>query len=133
MTDDVSRPAVGVPLHGPVGRLVVMRDPIAEALDDMAALGQHWARNRANGRMPAGIRAAMLLVAREALGAPVTDEALRLAVARTRDDLGPTGDNYPAVRKLLAFAEQAIAAERVTPNVQAHLTARQGGSGAARS
>jgi hypothetical protein len=44
--------------------------------------------------------------------APVVDEALRLAVERTRDDLGPTGDNDPAVRKLLAFAEQAIAAGR---------------------
>lgn len=37
------------------------------------------------------------------------DEALRLAVERTRDDLGPDGTNYPDVRKLLAFAEHAIA------------------------
>lgn len=44
--------------------------------------------------------------------APIADESLRLAAERTRDDLGFTGDNYPAVRKLLAFAEQAIAAGR---------------------
>lgn len=40
------------------------------------------------------------------------DEALRLAVERTRDDLGPEGTNYPAVRKLLDFAERAIEAGR---------------------
>ena len=45
----------------------MMRDPIADALDDMAALGEHWKRNRERGRMPNGIRSAMLLVAREAL------------------------------------------------------------------
>lgn len=42
---------------------------------------------------------------------PAIDAALRLAVERTRDDLGPTGDNYPAVRKLLDFAERAIQSE----------------------
>lgn len=41
---------------------------------------------------------------------PAVDEALRLAVERTRDDLGPDGTNYPAVRKLLEFAERSIAA-----------------------
>ena len=45
--------------------LQVLRDPVADALDDMAALGLHWTRNRERGRMPGGIRAAMLLVARE--------------------------------------------------------------------
>ena len=43
-----------------------MRDPVADALDDMAALGQHWTRSRERGRMPNGIRAAMLLVPAEA-------------------------------------------------------------------
>lgn len=47
--------------------LELMRDPVADALDDMAALGQHWTRNRERGRMPNGIRMAMLLVAREVL------------------------------------------------------------------
>lgn len=46
------------------------------------------------------------------LPSPPVDAALRLAVERTRDDLGPTGDNYPAVRKLLDFAERAIQSER---------------------
>lgn len=41
------------------------------------------------------------------------DAALRLAVERTRADLGETGDNYPAIRKLLDFAEKAIQAERL--------------------
>jgi hypothetical protein len=50
-----------------VGRLEVMRDPVADCLDDMAALGEHWTRNREKGRMPGGIRAAMVLVAREML------------------------------------------------------------------
>jgi hypothetical protein len=45
----------------------MMRDPIADALDDMAALGEHWKRNRERGRMPNGIRSAMLLVARDVL------------------------------------------------------------------
>jgi hypothetical protein len=48
-------------------QLTVMQDPVADALDDMAALGLHWTRNRERGRMPHGIRQAMLLVAREAL------------------------------------------------------------------
>lgn len=42
---------------------------------------------------------------------PPVDAALRLAAERTREDLGPTGDNYPAYRKLLDFAERAIQAE----------------------
>lgn len=46
-------------------KLHVLRDPVAEVLDDMAALGQHWIRNRERGRMPYAIRTAMLLVARE--------------------------------------------------------------------
>ena len=44
------------------------------------------------------------------LPAPAVDEALRLAVERTRDDLGPDGTNYQAVRTLLEFAERSIAA-----------------------
>lgn len=49
------------------GDLQVVLDPIADALDDLAALGTHWTRNRERGRMPSGIRQAMLLIAREAL------------------------------------------------------------------
>ena len=49
-----------------------------------------------------------LIRERLAMGLAAPDEALRLAVERTRDDLGPDGTNYPGVRKLLAFAERAI-------------------------
>lgn len=55
--------------------------------------------------------------AREALAAHDAEQAanavpadLRSAAERTRQDLGPTGSNYPDVRVLLAFAEQALAA-----------------------
>ena len=40
------------------------------------------------------------------------DAALRLAAQRTREDLGPAGNNYPEVRALLAFAEDAIKSGR---------------------
>lgn len=50
------------------GRLEVLHDPVADLLDDLAALGQHWTRNRERGRMPGAIRQAMLMVARDALG-----------------------------------------------------------------
>lgn len=46
-------------------KLEVVQDPVADALDDLAALGTHWTRNRDRGRMPSGIRAAMVMVARE--------------------------------------------------------------------
>lgn len=48
-------------------QLQAVADPVADALDDMAALGLHWTRNRERGRMPRWIRQAMLMVAREAL------------------------------------------------------------------
>ncbi len=47
--------------------LVISRDNVADLLDDMASLGEHWKRNRDRGRMPNGIRSAMLLVAREVI------------------------------------------------------------------
>jgi len=40
---------------------------------------------------------------------------LRSAAERTRQDLGPTGSNYPDVRVLLAFVEQALAAPTPQP------------------
>lgn len=40
--------------------------------------------------------------------APEIDEALRLAVERVRADFENAGDKYPAIRKLLAFAEAAM-------------------------
>ena len=42
------------------GAMQIVRDPLAELLDDMAALGSHWQRNRAKDRTPWAIRRAML-------------------------------------------------------------------------
>ena len=47
------------------GSLVVMTDEVANLLDDIAGLGEHWARNRANGIMPNSIRNAMVQTAQE--------------------------------------------------------------------
>ena len=48
--------------------------------------------------------------AEQAQAAKAVPADLRSAAERTRQDLGPTGSNYPDVRVLLAFAEQALAA-----------------------
>lgn len=45
----------------------VPADPIADKLDELAALAQHWTRNRDRGYTPSGIRAAMLQLAHELL------------------------------------------------------------------
>lgn len=50
-----------------VGTILIHRDHVAEVLDDLAALGEYWTRNRERGRMPNSIRHAMLIAAREAL------------------------------------------------------------------
>lgn len=63
-------------------------DPLAAVLDDLAALGEHWTRNRKAGRMPGGIRAAMLLVAREALA---HDEAMQRENHRFMQQLWAAG------------------------------------------
>ncbi|MCM8613750.1 hypothetical protein [Accumulibacter sp.] len=47
--------------------LEVKFDHVAEALDDLTALCEHWKRNRERGRMPRAIRAALLMSMREAL------------------------------------------------------------------
>ena len=41
------------------------RDTIAEKLDEISDLSEHWKRNRENGRNPNAIRAAMLMLAHE--------------------------------------------------------------------
>jgi hypothetical protein len=91
---------VTVPLNMTTEMIVAVREDPTTAPDNWEA----W-----HARLGWLICAWDVLVAHR-LPAPAVDEALRLAVERTRDDLGPTGDNYPDVRKLLAFAEQAIAA-----------------------
>jgi hypothetical protein len=63
------------------GPVTVLFDPVADVLDDMAVLGEHWTRNREKGRMPGGIRAAMVLVARELL-AHVDQQEPNVAIER---------------------------------------------------
>jgi hypothetical protein len=41
------------------------RDTIAEKLDEMADLSEHWKRNRDKGRNPNAIRTAMMMLAHE--------------------------------------------------------------------
>ena len=45
------------------------QDAVAEKLDEMADLAEHWKRNRNNGRNPTGIRLAMLTLAHEVIAA----------------------------------------------------------------
>jgi len=47
------------------GPLEVVTDEVELLLDDLAGLGEHWARNRAKGIMPRGIRNAMVQTAQE--------------------------------------------------------------------
>lgn len=87
-----TRPAEAGPVEPTVGRhekcLDVLADPVADALDDMAGLGEHWRRNRDRGRMPNGIRGAMLLVARDVL--MLADAEQREMERRFSDMCGPT-------------------------------------------
>jgi len=82
--------------------------------DELVALYHEAAGTDAAYVSPIALRFGRMVAAaeRERLSALIPDEALRMAVERTRDDLGPNGTNYPAVRKLLAFAERAIESGR---------------------
>mgnify|MGYP000213863752 CR=1 FL=1 len=84
---------------------------LAEAL----RLAREWFRHEEAGEGPQAYD--VIKAADEALAAHDAEQAakavpadLRSAAERTRQDLGPTGSNYPDVRVLLAFAEQALAA-----------------------
>lgn len=48
-------------------RLEILRDPVAEKLDEMADLCEHWKRNRSMGRNPTAIRSALLMLAQECI------------------------------------------------------------------
>ena len=63
-TIDGSEPCLE-PLVSQFGSFEVVTDEIANLLDDLAGLGEHWARNRAKGLMPRGIRNAMVQTAQE--------------------------------------------------------------------
>lgn len=86
-------------------------DKLAEAL----RLAREWFRHEEAGEGPQAYD--VIKAADEAIAAYEAEQAakavpadLRSAAERTRQDLGPTGSNYPDVRVLLAFVEQALAA-----------------------
>jgi len=56
-----------------MAELEVKFDYVADALDDMADLCEHWKRNRERGRTPNAIRSALLMLMREALARHDTD------------------------------------------------------------
>lgn len=47
--------------------LMIVKDELAEMIDDIAALCEHWSRNRDKGRMPYAIRRAIIMAARDAI------------------------------------------------------------------
>ncbi len=56
-------PEMLIPL--PPGKVVVVTDTVAEKLDEMADLCEHWKRHRERGRKPTAIRAALMMLAAE--------------------------------------------------------------------
>ena len=48
-----------------LGRVEVVRDDVAEKLDEMADLCEYWKRNRDRGYHPNAIRAALITLAEE--------------------------------------------------------------------
>jgi hypothetical protein len=47
------------------GAHCIVSDPASDVIDDMAALCEHWTRNREDGRTPKAIKEAMIFAARE--------------------------------------------------------------------
>ena len=49
------------------GKIEVKTDEVAEALDEIAHLAEYWKRSREQGRIPGGIKSAMIMLARRIL------------------------------------------------------------------
>lgn len=49
----------------PQPKIEIVRDHVAEKLDEIADLCEYWTRNRAKGRNPTAVRAALLMLAKE--------------------------------------------------------------------
>ena len=65
-TPELKTPFCGNPgCESPPQKLEVAHDHVAEKLDEMADLCEYWTRNRAKGRNPKAIRAALLILAAE--------------------------------------------------------------------
>lgn len=43
-----------------MGKLIVVKDEVAEKLDELSDLAKYWKKHRDAGRTPSGIRAGML-------------------------------------------------------------------------
>lgn len=56
------KPGCEWPQHG---ELQIVKDTIAEKLDEMADLCEYWKRHRGAGRNPTAVRAAMVMLASE--------------------------------------------------------------------
>ena len=48
-------------------RIYVVHDDVSTKLDELADLCEYWRRWRARGVMPSGVRAALIMVAREVI------------------------------------------------------------------
>lgn len=65
-TPNIKTPFYGTPdCERPPQKIEIVRDDIAEKLDEMSDLCEHWKRNRERGRNPTAIRAALLMLAEE--------------------------------------------------------------------
>lgn len=65
-TPQLNTPFCGKPgCQWPPQKLEVVTDHMAERLDELAALGEVWSKNRARGHNPVVTRSAMLMAARE--------------------------------------------------------------------
>ena len=61
---------------------------IAEKLDEMADLSEHWRKNRERGRMPNAIRAAMMMLAKECIA--IEEQEARETMKMMDDLCGPS-------------------------------------------
>ena len=79
------------------GQIEMMRDPVDEAIDEIADLCEYWKRSRGNGRTPITIRMALLMAMRQVveMGAKKTPVAgNQLLAVRTANCLLAAGIEY---------------------------------------
>ena len=69
------------------GKIEAHTDFIAEKLDEMADLCEHWRKNRERGRMPNAIRAALMMLAKECIA--IEEQDRRLNEAKMNSLCGP--------------------------------------------
>ena len=97
-TPEIKTPFCGKPgCEWPKQKIEVVHDYVAEKLDEMADLCEHWKRHRERGRNPSAIRAALLMLAQEcaALTTPYTPTVHRSLLAE--GGYQPVGGPEPTV------------------------------------